>query len=202
VTSSRAELRSYYEAEAEQGSRGPLSGKRVVWRDEFIERLQSEGRSSVVDFGAGPGFDVAAFCECGLQAIGLDLAVGNAVLARQSDRTVLPADIAAPPLRTRSFDAAWSMSTIMHLPDEQATQALAAMVASTVPGAPIRVGVWGGNGEVRIDEQIPGERRPFYGRTVEANSALFDSIATIESVVEHPIGPNGYQVFDLRTPAA
>ncbi len=202
MTSSQAELRSYYEAEAEQGSRGPLSGKRVVWRDEFIERLQSEGRSSVVDFGAGPGFDVAAFCERGLQAIGLDLAVGNALLAHKANRKVLPADIAAPPFRAHSFDAAWSMSTIMHLPDEQATRALAAMVESTVPGAPIRIGVWGGNGEVRIDEQIPGERRPFYGRSVEANAALFETTTTIETVAEHPIGPNGYQVFDLRTPAA
>ena len=198
----RSELRSYYEAEAAQRLRGPLHGLRLEWRAAFIDGLRDEQRTSVVDFGAGPGRDVAAFNDAGLEAIGLDLAVGNARLAHEAGMHVVPADVARPPVRPRTFEAAWSMSTLMHLADDETLDALGAMGHTTVPGSPMVVGVWGGDDVLRFDAAIEGERRPFYRRSVSSNQTLFSQVATVESVEEFDLGSSGYQLFHLRSKAA
>lgn len=195
----RAELRGYYEAEAEQRLRGPLRGLRIEWRSAFIDLLHDEQRTSVVDFGAGPGRDVAAFGEAGLDVIGFDLAIGNARLAHEGGMHVVPADIVHPPVRRHSFDAAWSMSTLMHLGDDEARRAVQAMGQATIPGSPMMVGIWGGDDVLRFDEQIEGQRRPFYRRSVSSNAVLFSQVAMVESVEAFDIGSEGYQLFHLRS---
>ena len=191
--------RAYYEAEAEQRLRKPLRGLRVDLREEFVAQLRREGRTSVVDFGAGPGGDVVGFVAEGLVAVGIDVAVGNARLAAEAGVAVVPSDVTQPPLRHRTFEAGWSMSTMMHLDDDLAASAVAALARTTVAGAPIRIGVWGGTGSVRIDDSIPGKRRVFHGRTLEQNTELFTHAAVVEAATVLDIGPNGYQLFDLRS---
>ncbi len=199
VTSHRVDLREYYEAEAHHRLRGALRGPRLGWRADFIELLRAEHRTSVADFGAGPGHDVAGFREAGLAAIGFDLAVGNARLAKEDGCIVVPADINQPPVRAGSFEAVWSMSTLMHLPDEMALTALRSIAATTMPGSPLVIGVWGGADEFTFDEEIAGQRRPFYRRSVATNRAIFSACATVTGVDEYDMGTSGYQVFALRS---
>ncbi|MEM9748922.1 MAG: hypothetical protein AAF945_19685, partial [Actinomycetota bacterium] len=61
-----ADLSSYYEAEAAAGVRGEPTGRRVELRDAFVQRLLGDGCASVVDLGAGPATDGAAFADRGL----------------------------------------------------------------------------------------------------------------------------------------
>ncbi|MFT5531457.1 MAG: hypothetical protein ACI91O_001481 [Candidatus Poriferisodalaceae bacterium] len=61
-----------------------LKGRRVELRDAFIELLQREGRSSVLDLGAGPSGDGQGFIDGGVRYVGIDLAHGNGVLAAES----------------------------------------------------------------------------------------------------------------------
>lgn len=197
---SDAELRSYYEAEARQRLRPELRGDRVTLRSQFIDLLGDEDRRTVVDFGAGPGRDLAAFEAAGLRALGLDLAHGNGTLAAERGHTVVCADITRPPIRAGSFDAGWSMSTLMHLDDERVAPTVAAMADALTSGAPLWIAVWGGRRGVRIDETIAGERRPFHGRTLQDNAALIGRHARIDDVDVWQVGPGEYHVFRLRTP--
>jgi len=192
----QAELRAYYEEEARLGERGPLRGRRLELRNDFIELLASEGRRSVVDFGAGPGFDAEGFLAAGHAYLGLDLAVGNAVLAAQAERCVVPGSILAPPLRANSFDAGWSMSTLMHLTEAQASDALLAMAAVLRPGAPLLVGQWGGGlGDQIDDARIPGQRRLFSLRSADLNRELLSAIGTIGDEQIWAVGPAGWNYF-------
>lgn len=109
-------LRAYYEEEARLRLRKPVTGRRVELRDEFLTLLRAEGRRSVVDFGAGPGRDGEALVIEGLDYVGLDLANANGVLAAERGITVVQGSVDAPPIRAESFDAGWSMSTLMHIP--------------------------------------------------------------------------------------
>lgn len=197
-----ADLRSYYEREAELGLRGPLRERRLAARQQFIALLRSEQRTEVVDLGAGPGRDGEGFVAAELRFVGLDLAVGNARLARENGVCVVPASIAAPPLRPGSFDAGWSMSTFMHVPEHEAADVALAMVEPLRPGAPLMVGVWGGLRRDEIDEtQLPGERRLFSLRTSDQNAELLSSGGSVESVEIWDAGPEGweYQLFLVRT---
>lgn len=197
----KADLRSYYEREAELGHRSAVGPNRLRARNEFIERLKTEGRDHVVDFGAGPGIDVEGFVGAGIACVGLDLAVGNAKLAAGRGLQVIASSIAAPPLRTASFDAGWSMSTFMHVPEAQASGVARAMAMPLAAGAPLMVGLWGG---ARRDEistaHIEGERRLFSMRPLGLNRELLRAAGTIEHSETWDVGPDNweYQLFLIR----
>lgn len=195
-----AELRSYYEEEASRGLRSkPLIGPRRDLRDRFIERLHREGRGRVVDFGAGPGRDCAGFVEAGIDVVGVDLAHGNAVAAARSGFTVVHGSVISPPFRSESFDAGWSMSTLMHLTEQEMSSAVAAMAATLVPGAPLQVGMWGGDAGERVDESIAGQRRRFFDRPLDVNTKILGVIGEIENSEEWDFGDTGrYHVISVR----
>jgi len=197
----QADLRSYYEREAELGTRTELRGFRVGLRDEFVGLLAAERRRSVLDLGSGPGLDGVAFVEAGLGYTGLDLAGGNGVLAARAGILVVQGSIARPPFRMRSFDAGWSMSTFMHIPADEAGTAAAAMTGPLRQGAPMMVGLWGGTPRDEVDDaKIQGERRLFSLRSVDHNRVLLGAGGAVEHRSTWDVGPDGweYQVFLLR----
>ncbi len=197
----RAELRSYYEREAAVGARTSLRSGRLALRQEFIDLLRSEGRTSVIDFGAGPGLDGEAFVKADLQFVGIDLAVGNGVLARRRGVLVVSGSIDAPPIRSRSFDSGWSMSTLMHLDAESASNAVAAIADVLVVGSPFLVGLWGGPARHEYEaSDLVGCRRPFHLRPVDENRRILAEIGRTELHSLWDTGPDDweYQVFLTR----
>lgn len=201
MDNARQDLRAYYEEEARLRLRKPVTGRRVQMRDEFVALLQAERRRSVVDYGAGPGRDGEAFVVAGLDYVGLDLAHANGVLAAERGVTVVQGSVDAPPFCTRSFDAGWSMSTLMHIPEATVPECLSAMTAPLRPGAPFVVGLWGGDRGDVISELGPaGHRRFFSLRPFDVNHRLLAACATVEhaSVWDLGDGEWQYHVFQLR----
>lgn len=199
----RADLRAFYEEEARLRLRKPLFGLRVELRDEFLDRLHREGCSSVLDFGSGPGGDAAAFAEAGHRYVGIDLAHGNGVLAAEAGLTVVQGSIEAPPIRPESFNAGWSMSTLMHMPERHVASTLRHMVMPLRSGAPLWVGLWGGSGgDVQGTEVIEGHRRLFSLRSIETNAKLLATSTVVEWQRQWDLGPDTweFQVFALRVP--
>lgn len=196
-----AQLRSYYEREAELRLRPDVVGRRVELRSGFLARLASEGRRSLIDFGAGPGLDGRAFVDAGLRFVGLDLAIGNARLARELGVLMVPASIDRPPVRPRSFAAGWSMSTLMHLPKGTAATALGAMAECLEPGAPLMVALWGTPSPVEVDDStIEGQRRHYFLRSAGQNLELMANAGRPELISTWDAGPDDweYQVFLVR----
>lgn len=200
-----AELRAYYEHEAAERSRKPLTGRRVEIRARYLQLLADEGRRSVLDFGAGPGGDGGAFLEAGCSYVGIDLAHGNGVLAAEAGVTVVQGSISAPPFRPRSFDAGWSMSTLMHIPEPEVAAVLAAMTTPLAPGAPLQIGLWGGDRQDVVTESATGEqRRLFSYRPLELNRALLSTVGSVEQATLWDVVPDGasrgmqYQLFLVR----
>lgn len=197
------DLQSYYEREAALGSRGPVGSNRHRARSEFIELLQREGRTHIVDFGSGPGHDLEGFAAAGITGVGIDLAIGNARLAVGRRVHVVCGSIMAPPFAPNSFAAGWSMSTFMHVPEAQAADVASAMAVAIEPGGPLMVGLWGGPRRDEIDaDRIEGERRLFSMRTLEHNAELLRSAGAIEHEEIWDVGPDGweYHLFRIRVP--
>lgn len=191
-------LRSYYEEEARLRTRSALVGRRLELRNSFIERISGEGRHSIVDFGAGPGGDGPGFTQAGYSYVGLDLSFGNCMLAAEAGTKVIQGSLKAPPFSPGSFDAAWSMSTIMHLPEHEIPEALAAMGQSLKTGAPFMIGVWGAEAgwdpaEKNQSDGIDGFERLFSLRSFERNKALASEAGAIEEASTWPVGPDGWE---------
>jgi SAM-dependent methyltransferase len=201
MDAAQRDLRSYYEEEARLRLRQPLIGRRLELRNEFIGLLDAEGRRSIVDFGSGPGRDGEAFTAAGLEVVGLDLAHTNALLAAERRISVVEGSVSAPPFRQRSFDAGWSMSTLMHLRQGDVPDTLSAMMAVLELGAPLVVGVWGGpQGELVGGTSLAGHQRLFCLRPLEVNYQLFAACGAVEHTSTWDLGPDEwqYQVFRIR----
>ena len=201
MDSTQQHLRAYYEEEARLRLRKLLTGRRVELRDEFLALLRAEQRRSVVDFGAGPGRDGEAFVAAGVDFVGLDLARANGVLAAERGIRVVQGSVRAPPFRAGCFDAGWSMSTLMHVSEDEVPSTLSAMFVPLRPGAPFVVGLWGGDqGDVISEVGIDGHQRLFSFRPLAVNRRLLASGAMVERACTWDLGDDEwqYQVFQLR----
>lgn len=142
-----AELRDYYDQDAPRRlkrGRGPL---RQQWQETFLELLRSENRTRILELGCGPGLDASAFQAGGLSPVGLDLSIEHARLAAAGGVPALQGSLFTPPFKPAVFEAAWTMSTLIHVPDARFDEAMGAITASVQPGAPIGIGLWGGYDE-------------------------------------------------------
>lgn len=190
----QAELARFYEEEAHLRRRGPAQGRRVEWLERFVALLVSEERRSVIDIGAGPGTDGAAFVAVGCTYVGLDLAQANGVLALERNLCVIVGSLFDLPVVDASFDAVWSMSTLMHVPDADVDRALESICRVARPGAPVMIGQWGGSlGAVYSEGEPSGMRRLFDLRTVDRNRALLEAHGSIEQWEVWDTGPGGWE---------
>lgn len=201
--SSERNLREYYDREAAAGTRAARGsrGRRDELRAAFVGQLLAEERRSVVEIGAGPGTDAPAFVEAGLRYVGFDLSVGNARLARDAGLAIVPGSVYAPPLRRGAFDAGWTMSTLLHVPDDRFDDALRATTALLQPGSPLAIGLWGGIDEELVWEDDHFEPARFFSvRSHDRIQAMLGRHGVVESFEswENDRGPWSYQFILLR----
>ena len=139
-----ADLAAYYDQEAAERAERDLQPRRVEQRTAFLDLLVAEARRKVVEVGTGPGVDARAFLARGLAVSGVDLSPEHVRLAREAGVDAVVGSVLDLPYADGSFDAGWTMSTLLHVPDRQLDAALAETVRVLAPGAPLAVGVWGG----------------------------------------------------------
>ena len=177
----QADLARFYEHEATTRRRGRPAGWRVAWLDHFVERLVDEWRQSVLDVGAGPATDARSFLEAGIRYTGIDLAVANAALAAEGGASVVAGSMFELPFADATFEAGWSMSTLMHVPADDVDAALQSICRVLLPGAPLMIGQWGGSlGDIESDHEKTGFPRLFSLRDADLNRELLKRHGAIE----------------------
>ena len=210
---SEQRLAEFYNRRAASGTEHPLSARREEQRQRFISLLKSEGRHGVLEIGSGTGLDGLKFVQAGIHYTGVDLAEGHVRIARAKGLDVSVASARRLPFADGTFPAAWSMSTLLHIPASEIDGVLRELVRVTAPGAPIAVGLWSGDDEEVLnpeDDLVP--RRFFSRRSDETVRQVFGRHGAIEDFVTWPegtgeeSGPGAgnwtqhYQFLILRTP--
>lgn len=138
-----ADLAAYYDAEvSDRASRG-LPEQREHFCDLFIEAAVADDVRSVLELGCGPGLDAPALVAAGLDYTGVDLSFeAVAACGRQGFRACV-ADVTSLPFSTGTFDALWTMSTLLHLNQEELGAALSEIRRVVRPGGIVAIGLWG-----------------------------------------------------------
>ncbi|NEE01521.1 class I SAM-dependent methyltransferase [Phytoactinopolyspora halotolerans] len=199
------DLVTYYDQEATTRAQRDLSPERHAWRAQYTELLHSENRTTVLEIGCGPGRDGAAFASAGLTYRGVDLSPAQAAQARALGLDAQVASALDLPFAAASFDAAWTMSTLMHLVPGDLPRALKEIMRVLRPGSPLAVGVWGAAEDRQAswdDGTGFGPPRYFNLRTDRTLRAELERHGTIEHWATAP-GRRGlhYQWAVIRTPA-
>lgn len=195
---------TYYDQEGAAREAMPLGDVRLAARDRFLALLSAERRTTVLEVGSGPGRDAVAVARAGFDITAVDRSPGHVRLATAAGVRAVVASVLALPFAPATFDAGWTMSTLVHVPDERWDVAVASLVGAVRPGAPLVIGLWGG-----IDDEGWQEPRGdlptrfFSRRSHDRAHAMLARHATVESFETWPGNGPGweYQLAVLRAPA-
>lgn len=133
-----------YDRDAPARNQRSLPEQRVRLRERFVELLRKEGRTGLLELGAGAGQDGEAFLGDNFDLVAVDLSPGNVRLARERGIDARVGDFYALDFADDCFEAGWAMSTFLHVPDSDLDRVLAEMSRVLKPGAPLAIGLWGG----------------------------------------------------------
>lgn len=178
------------------------------WRDEhrdsFTADLQAEGKTRLLEIGAGSGHSAAFFAAQGFTVVATDLSPGNVARCRAKGLDAHVGDFYDLGFPDGSFDAIWAMSCLMHVPDADLPDVLDEMARVLVPGGVAMIGLWGGTGTSGIwegDDHVPPR---FYSlrtddqvRTIVTESFVLERFETIANRPDDPADLH-YQLLNAR----
>jgi SAM-dependent methyltransferase len=118
------------------------------WRwplaERFLTQLQDENKTRLLELGAGVGYTSLWFAERGLDVVASDLSPAQVDLARAKGLEAHVRDMFDLNFPARSFDAAWAMNCIHHIPSADLPAVLAGVSDVLRPTGLFHVAVWGG----------------------------------------------------------
>ena len=212
---SEQRLAEFYNRRAASGWEHPLAPRRVEQRERFIALLKTENRHSVLEIGTGMGLDGLHFVMAGLHYTGVDISEEHVRRSRAQGLDVSVASARELPFADGTFPAAWTMSTLLHVPSTDIDGVLRELVRVTEPGAPIAVGLWSGEDDEVLNPEDDVEPRRFFSRRSDATvRQVFGRHGAIEDFVTWPEGTGAesgpgagnwtqhYQFLILRTPSS
>lgn len=173
------DLAAYYDQEADARSTRPLGQQRLTARDEFVSRLPPAGR--MLEVGTGAGRDTEFLVERGLWMCGVDLSFMQLKHAAARGGAVAVGSVRQLPFPSECFAAAWTMSTLMHVPNAAIENALAEFRRVLAPNALAGIGVWGGPDveEFAADESYDPPRL-FSRRSDDRWQSLLTAVGRVE----------------------
>jgi SAM-dependent methyltransferase len=165
--------RQYYDSELRTRLHRPVGEERSNHLDWFIQTCDEEQLSTVIEVGSGAGRDGVRLQGGGLTYTGVDLSEVGVAICREHGLDTVAAPATALPFDDNSFDAGWTMSTLMHLPTDEFTTALGELHRVLRPGGLLAVGLWGSTyPETRVDDHGRLFQRQTDGQIRIALSAL------------------------------
>lgn len=209
-----ADLAVFYDRQAPVRNTRALTPHRVECRDWFIRLLKDEHRHSVFELGSGTGVEGLEFVRAGLHYTGVDLSSESVHVARSAGLDCSVASGRELPFPDSVFSAVWTMSTLLHVPNNRIHDVVSELVRVSAAGAPIAVGLWSGEDEEVLNpEDLEEPRRFFSRRSDDSVRRIFGEHGSIEHFRTWPegigveSGPGAgswtqhYQFLVLRTPA-
>ena len=124
----KANLVLSYDNDAEARDGRLLPDERNRLREQFVELLASEGRTRLIEFGAGAGQDAVELMTAGLNVVAMDLSPENVEKCRARGIDAHVGDFYSLDLPDGGYEAGWAMSTLLHVPDSDLDQVLAEII--------------------------------------------------------------------------
>ncbi|WP_250028683.1 class I SAM-dependent methyltransferase [Paractinoplanes maris] len=127
-------------------------------RDAFLDRLRAAGARTLLDIGCGTGQDSLFFQQEGLAVTAVDLSPAMVERARAKGVEASVRDVLDLGFARSSFDAVYSLNTLLHVPNGDLSAALVAIRTVMAPGGLFYLGVYGGEDEEGVapeDVHVP-----------------------------------------------
>lgn len=101
----------------------------------LLDRIEAAPPFTILDFGCGPGRDLATFARLGHRAIGLEGCAAFAAMARaDTGCAVWQQDFLALDLPGANFDGVFANASLFHVPSQELPRVLRELHATLKPG--------------------------------------------------------------------
>jgi len=195
-------LRSAYNEGAQQRDQAPKIRWKLIERAAFLDRLRVEGKKRLLEVGAGTGHDSSFFQQSGLTVVATDLSPEMIARCRAKGLEAHIMDFLHLDLPLASFDAAYALNCLLHVPNADFPDVLRAIQDVLLPGGLFFMGVYGGDsleGIARNDCHDPA--RFFSFRSDDEIQAF--AREWFEIIDFHVVDPEGvhFQSLTLRKPS-
>ena len=175
----RNELRKSYDRHAQERESRTMQEWKIAERSGFLLALQKENKGKLLEIGAGTGRDGKYFQDQGFDVVCIDLSPAMIELCRQKGLTAYVMDMGNLDFPENSFDAVYSMNSLLHLTKKEFSQILHRINAVIKAGGMVYIGVYGGYDHEGIwdnDSYIPKRFFSFFSdENLEAEvSKVFD----------------------------
>lgn len=119
-------LRVDYKQQLIQAYNSDVEGREIridyqrTWKDEirddFVNRLNSEGKKTILDMGAGSGKDALYFSELGFEVMAIDIADKMVEKCLEKGIDAKLCDLYDVKTLNKKFEAIYSMNVMLHVP--------------------------------------------------------------------------------------
>lgn len=126
---------AHYDSRAEAFWEGTRDHDVSQNRDALLDAIRATPPFSILDFGCGPGRDLAAFTALGHRAVGIEGATKFVEMARAfSGCEVLHQDFLQLDLPAEAFDGVFANAALFHVPSASLLHVLQRLHAALKPG--------------------------------------------------------------------
>ncbi len=170
-------------------------------RDNFLELLQREQSTTLLELGAATGSDAAFFKARGFDVVCVDLSPQMVERCRARGLVAHVMDVADLRFPPDSFDAVYAMNCLVHVPKSQLRGVLGRINRVVEPGGLFYLGLYGGRDFEGVwDDDYFEPKRFFRHHLDEDLCALVAEFFDLESFRRVPHGWNGlhFQSLVLR----
>jgi SAM-dependent methyltransferase len=205
TTPMRANLVLSYNRQAEQRNKSYVEDWKAKERGEFLALLKSEQKQALLEVGAGHGRDSKFFQENGFQVTCIDLSPEMVRLCQQKGLNAHVMDMLDLDFPDCSFDAVYSLNSLLHLPKEELPIVLQNIRRVIKANGLFFLGVYGGYDFEGIWEKDSYEPKRFFSfHADEKLKQVVTEIFTLLSFKEINSGDGDlhFQLFILRKSGA
>lgn len=138
------DLRETYDKYAQERESSEMQDWKIAERARFLTTLQNEHKHKLLEIGAGTGRDSKFFQDEGFEVTCIDLSPEMVEHCRQKGLSAYVMDMNAIDLPEASFDAVYSMNSLLHLPKDEFSEVLLRVNTLLRKNGLFYVGMYGG----------------------------------------------------------
>ena len=116
IVSLKENLKKFYNQEAELRNKSVKSDWKIKVRDDFYHLIKQENKKSLLEIGAGAGYDSHFFMDNGLKVTAVDLSSEMVDKCREKGIDAYELDFYNLSALKRKFDCIYAINTLLHVP--------------------------------------------------------------------------------------
>jgi len=141
----RGALRESYDLNAQKRDSAVTEEWKIEERSKLSSLFQQEDKRSLLEIGSGPGRDSKFFQDQGFEVVCIDLSPEMVKICRQKGLAAQVMDMADLQFPASSFDAVYSLNSLLHLSKAEFPTVLSRINEIMKPSGLFYLGMYGGH---------------------------------------------------------